>query len=118
MPPPKPLSILAILTAVALIFWALYRRREEDIEPFEKDPDEIDSGPPATKHAVICKKIKENQYTKAFDLHNVIGAKVCDEFVRLAEKYASENGGWTTKRHEAYATTDLDTADIPLYLCI
>lgn len=32
---------------------------------------------------------------------------ICDWIIKESEKYASENGGWTTKRHIKYPTTDL-----------
>jgi hypothetical protein len=32
---------------------------------------------------------------------------ICDWIIKKSEKYASENGGWTTNRHIKYPTTDL-----------
>lgn len=37
----------------------------------------------------------------------------CARVIEDAERYAGEHGGWTTKRHIAYPTTDLPVNDVP-----
>lgn len=60
----------------------------------------------------VCAKVKKGAYPQ-ISLDNVLNRDVCDEIIRVAEDHAQTVGGWETKRHESYPTTDFDTADIP-----
>ena len=39
----------------------------------------------------------------------------CRGFVNAIEAYAEQNGGWTTKRHSSYPTTDIPIKSTPLW---
>ena len=55
--------------------------------------------------------IKYNRFFQRFVYNNIYNPDVCNWIIFESEKYASNNGGWTTKRHINYPTTD-----IPVYL--
>ena len=40
----------------------------------------------------------------------------CATIIAMSETYATSNGGWTTERHSAYKTTDLDVRNVPSLL--
>ena len=45
-------------------------------------------------------------------IRNVFSPIECELVIQAAEDYASNNGGWKTKRHNHYPTTDLPLKDI------
>lgn len=51
--------------------------------------------------------IKYNRFLQRFQHKNIYSPDVCRWIVNEAERYAQNNGGWTTRRHVKYPTTDL-----------
>jgi hypothetical protein len=47
------------------------------------------------------------KFIQRFIKKNIYESYICDWIIRESEKYAFENGGWTTTRHDLYPTTDL-----------
>ena len=47
------------------------------------------------------------KFIQRFIKKNVYESYICNWIIRESEKYAFENGGWTTTRHDLYPTTDL-----------
>ena len=61
------------------------------------------------------KNIVSNIYNRFLQRHivnNIYSKNVCEWIIAEAEGYASNNGGWTTKRHIKYPTTDLPVINI------
>ena len=56
---------------------------------------------------LICK----NRFIQRFLFNKYYNKNVCKWIIDEAESYANINGGWTTKRHKSYPTTD-----IPIHL--
>lgn len=54
-----------------------------------------------------------NSYFNYFCMPNVISNTLCDFIINESEKYAHINGGWYTKRHRNYPTTDIPIKEIP-----
>ena len=50
----------------------------------------------------------EHPLAKIYLSEGTLTAETCSEFIRLAEEAAVARGGWQTKRHRKYATTDMD----------
>ena len=48
-----------------------------------------------------------NRFLQRFSFPKIYSADMCRYIIDESEKYATHNGGWTTKRHHAYPTTDL-----------
>ena len=60
----------------------------------------------------VCRKVAAGKYPQV-SMDGVIDAATCVEIIKDAEAHAAAiKGGWTTRRHAAYPTTDLDTKDI------
>lgn len=60
----------------------------------------------------ICWNVARGRFVP-HSMPRIMAPRLCDEFVAVAEMHASRRGGWTTRRHDHYPTTDLDTIDIP-----
>lgn len=58
--------------------------------------------------------IKYNRFLQRFHYEKVYTPDICKYIINESEKYAAANGGWTTKRHNNYPTTDLPVERIPL----
>lgn len=56
--------------------------------------------------AVYNRFIQRNTYSKMFSKN------VCEWIIFESENYATKNGGWTTRRHVKYPTTDLPVKNI------
>lgn len=56
--------------------------------------------------------IKYNRFFQRFTYNNVYNLDICNWIISESEKYASNNGGWTIKRHNNYPTTDLQVESI------
>ena len=54
-----------------------------------------------------------NRFLQRFSFPKIYSADMCRYIINESEKYATHNGGWTTKRHHAYPTTDLPVDKIP-----
>ena len=59
-----------------------------------------------------------NRFLQRFSFPNIYSADMCRYIINESEKYATRNGGWTTKRHSAYPTTDLPVDKMPSIFCI
>ena len=59
------------------------------------------------------KMIKYNRFLQRFHFTKVYTSDICKYIINESEKYATNNGGWTTKRHHNYPTTDLPVEKIP-----
>jgi len=62
-----------------------------------------------------CEKEKDFLYNRFVQRHiynEIYGKNVCDWIIFESEEYAKNNGGWTTSRHENYATTDIPVEKI------
>jgi len=51
--------------------------------------------------------LKYNRFLQRFHYTKVYTPDICRYIINESEKYALNNGGWTTKRHNNYPTTDL-----------
>ena len=58
-------------------------------------------------------KLKYNRFLQRFHYTKVYTPDICKYIINESEKYATNNGGWTTKRHDKYPTTDLPVDKIP-----
>jgi len=47
------------------------------------------------------------KFIQRFIKRKVYNHDICNWIIRESEKYANENGGWSTTRHKTYPTTDL-----------
>ena len=54
-----------------------------------------------------------NRFLQRFSFPKIYSADMCRYIINESEKYATHNGGWTTKRHHSYPTTDLPVDKIP-----
>jgi hypothetical protein len=57
--------------------------------------------------------LKYNRFLQRFHYEKVYTPDICRYLINESEKYATANGGWTTKRHDNYPTTDLPVEKIP-----
>ena len=57
-------------------------------------------------------KLKYNRFLQRFSFAKVYTPDICRFIITECEKYAENNGGWTTKRHHNYPTTDLPVEKI------
>jgi hypothetical protein len=57
--------------------------------------------------------LKYNRFLQRFSFPKMYSADMCRYIINECEKYAKLNGGWTTKRHHTYPTTDLPVDKIP-----
>jgi len=57
--------------------------------------------------------LKYNRFLQRFHYEKVYTPDICRYLINESEKYAAANGGWTTKRHNNYPTTDLPVEKIP-----
>jgi hypothetical protein len=48
-----------------------------------------------------------NRFIQRFSYNKLFSKNVCDWLIFESEQYAKNNGGWTTRRHESYPTTDI-----------
>ncbi len=46
-------------------------------------------------------------FEEAYTFENILCKNICEWLIFETEKFANENGGWQTKRHRNYPTTDL-----------
>jgi hypothetical protein len=58
------------------------------------------------------KQLKYNRFLQRFLHPKIYCPNVCSWIINECEKYAEQNGGWTTKRHLKYPTTDLPVENI------
>ena len=58
-------------------------------------------------------KLKYNRFLQRFLYNKIYTPDTCHFIIKECEKYALNNGGWTTKRHNKYPTTDLPVDKIP-----
>jgi hypothetical protein len=59
------------------------------------------------------RNLKYNRFLQRFHYEKVYTPDICRYLINESEKYAANNGGWTTKRHNNYPTTDLPVEKIP-----
>lgn len=57
--------------------------------------------------------LKYNRFLQRFHYEKVYNPDICRYIINESEKHAANNGGWTTKRHDNYPTTDLPVERIP-----
>lgn len=57
--------------------------------------------------------LKYNRFLQRFLFPKIYSADMCRYIINECENYAKHNGGWTTKRHQSYPTTDLPVNNIP-----
>jgi hypothetical protein len=48
-----------------------------------------------------------NRFIQRFIYNKIFSKNVCEWIIFESEQYAKNNGGWTTRRHENYPTTDI-----------
>lgn len=58
-------------------------------------------------------KLKYNRFLQRFCYNKIYTPDICNYIINECEKYATNNGGWTVKRHNHYPTTDLPVEKIP-----
>jgi hypothetical protein len=54
-----------------------------------------------------------NRFIQRFTYNKIFSKNVCEWIIFESENYAKNNGGWTTRRHENYPTTDIPIEKIP-----
>jgi hypothetical protein len=54
-----------------------------------------------------------NRFIQRFTYNKIFSNNVCEWIIFESENYAKNNGGWTTRRHENYPTTDIPIEKIP-----
>lgn len=54
-----------------------------------------------------------NRFLQRFIYEKIYQPNICNWIINESENYALNNGGWTTKRHNKYPTTDLPLKEIP-----
>lgn len=54
-----------------------------------------------------------NRFLQRFHYSNIFSIDLCNYIIKQSNKYAMENGGWTSTRHENFPTTDLPVNQIP-----
>ena len=54
-----------------------------------------------------------NRFIQRFIYNKIFSKNVCEWIIFESEEYAKNNGGWTTRRHENYPTTDIQIEKIP-----
>jgi hypothetical protein len=57
--------------------------------------------------------IKYNRFLQRFTHRQLYTPEMCSYIINESEKFAANNGGWTTRRHVNYPTTDLPVDKIP-----
>jgi hypothetical protein len=57
-------------------------------------------------------KLKYNRFLQRFCYNKIYTPDICNYIINECEKYATNNGGWTIKRHNNYPTTDLPVEKI------
>lgn len=57
--------------------------------------------------------LKYNRFLQRFSFPKIYSPDMCRYVINECEKYATNNGGWTTTRHHKYPTTDLPVDKIP-----
>tara|TARA_B100001094_G_C18036455_1_gene722792 strand:- start:49 stop:723 length:675 start_codon:yes stop_codon:yes gene_type:complete len=86
--------ILYITVFLIIILIILYIRKFEDFTQNNRDEE-------------LCKDLYENDNNKEYTIiQNLLFPEECDNIIREAEDYATDNSGWTTERHDNYPTTD------------
>jgi hypothetical protein len=62
-------------------------------------------------NALICEDNRINtdapKFIQRFIKKKIYQYEICNWLIKESEKYAKQNGGWTTTRHKEYPTTDL-----------
>ena len=58
------------------------------------------------------KELKYNRFLQRFLHSKIYCPNVCSWIINECEKYAENNGGWATKRHTKYYTTDLPVESV------
>jgi hypothetical protein len=53
-----------------------------------------------------------NRFIQRFNYNKLFSKNVCEWLIFESEEYAKNNGGWTTRRHEKYPTTDIPVEKI------
>ena len=48
-----------------------------------------------------------NRFIQRFNYNKLFSKNICEWIIFESEQYAKNNGGWTTRRHESYPTTDI-----------
>jgi hypothetical protein len=56
--------------------------------------------------------IRYNRFLQRFSYPKIFTNDICRWIINESENYANSNGGWTTKRHVKYPTTDLPIENI------
>ena len=57
--------------------------------------------------------IAYNRFLQRFIYEKIYQSNICNWIINESENYALNNGGWNTKRHNKYPTTDLPVDKIP-----
>ena len=55
----------------------------------------------------LDQKFLYNRFIQRYICNKIYEKNVCEWIIFESEEYAKNNGGWTTSRHENYATTDI-----------
>lgn len=59
-----------------------------------------------------------NRFIQRFSYNKLFSKNVCEWLIFESEQYAKNNGGWTTRRHESYPTTDIPLEKLKVYLIL
>jgi hypothetical protein len=85
-------------------------KKELELQLKNKYGDIIDDINEITNEKI---KLKYNRFLQRFCYNKIYTSDMCNYIINECEKYATNNGGWTTKRHNNYPTTDLPVEKIP-----
>ena len=65
-----------------------------------------------SNNKIDIQDILYNRFIQRFCYNKLFSKNVCEWFIFESEQYAKNNGGWTTRRHENYPTTDIPVEKI------
>ena len=86
------------------------KEKENQITLKNKYGDIIDDLKNITDNKFV---VTHNRFLQRFTYTNIFTNDMCDYIVNESNNFAKNNGGWNTKRHEHYPTTDLPVENIP-----
>ena len=87
--------------------------KEADMDKINKMVQDINIINTFDKNKPEQTDILYNRFIQRFIYNKIFSKNVCDWIIFESEEYAKNNGGWTTRRHENYPTTDIPIEKIP-----
>ena len=98
-----------IYTAYKFVLDTTIEKKQMDMQLKNKYGDIVDDINEIMNETI---KLKYNRFLQRFHYTKVYTPDICHFIINESERYAENNGGWTTKRHDNYPTTDLPVEKI------